>query len=459
MKRDLNKAAVKEIIRSGRTQELEEALDDWLSPEVVDLIKNVDDEEKALVLNALSPRILVKTFKVLDLNTQKRIIRDLPHDQAAKILNEIQPDDRTEFLSELNGEIVNALLKLLSEQERAITLSLLGYPEHSVGRMMTPDYVAVKKDWTIARVLDYIRTHGQDKETINVIYIVDEHGVLIDDVRIREFLFVSPDKKVSDVMDGRFTYLEVSDDEEKAIAVFRKNNRVALPVIDKQGILLGIVTIDDILRLAQKEETEDIQKIGGVEVLDEPYMNIPFLKLMKKRSGWLVILFLGEMLTATAMGYFEDEIAKAVVLALFVPLIISSGGNSGSQASTLIIRAMALGEVTMRDWWRVMKRELFSGLFLGSLLGIIGFARVATWSCFTPIYGPHWLLVAFVVGFALMGVVLWGTLCGSMLPLILKKCGADPAVSSAPFVATLVDVTGLIIYFSVAMAIMQGTIL
>ncbi len=459
MIRDLNKAEVHDIIETGRYDELKEALDDWLSPEVVELINCVDEHEQAIVFNALSPRILIKTFKVLDLGTQKRIIRDLPHQEAANILNEIQPDDRTEFLSELHGEIVNALLKLLSDEERRVTLSLLGYPEHSVGRMMTPDYVAIRKDWSIQQSLDFIRVNGQDKETINVIYVVDEKGILIDDIRIREFLFVSPDKKVSDIMDGRFTYLTVTDAEEDAIGVFRKNNRVALPVIDFQGILLGIVTIDDVLRLAQREETEDIQKIGGVEVLDEPYMDIPFFKLMKKRSGWLIILFLGEMLTATAMGYFEDEIAKAVVLALFVPLIISSGGNSGSQASTLIIRAMALGEVTLRDWWRVMKREIFSGLFLGSVLGVIGFLRVATWTLFTTIYGPHWLLVGLVVGFSLIGVVLWGTLSGSMLPLILKKCGADPAVSSAPFVATLVDVTGLVIYFTVAMTIMRGTIL
>jgi magnesium transporter len=459
MKRALNTESVREIIRKGNYSELKEALDDWLSPEVVDLINRVAEEDKAVVFGALSPRITIKTFKVLGLTTQKKIIRDLPHAQAAKILNDIQPDDRTEFLSELHGEIVNALLKLLSEEERIVTLKLLGYPEHSVGRMMTPDYIAVKKDWTIQAVLEHLRMHGQDKETINVIYVVDDHGVLIDDVRLREFLFVDPGKKVSEVMDGRFTYLLVTDDEEKAIQIFRKNNRVALPVIDSHNILLGIVTIDDVLRLAQREETEDMQKIGGVEVLDEPYMNIPFLKLMKKRSGWLVILFLGEMLTATAMGYFEDEIAKAVVLALFVPLIISSGGNSGSQASTLIIRAMALGEVTLRDWWKVMRREINSGLFLGSLLGIIGFIRVAVWSQFTNMYGPHWLLVAMVVGFSLVGVVLWGTLSGSMLPLILKKCGADPAVSSAPFVATLVDVTGLVIYFTVALALLHGTIL
>jgi magnesium transporter len=454
MIRALNKAQVHEIIESGRYEELEEALDDWLSPEVVDLIDQVEDTEKAVVFNALSPRIRIKTFKVLDLGIQKRIIRDLPHQESARILNEIQPDDRTEFLSELHGEIVNILLKLLSEEERKVTLALLGYPEHSVGRMMTPDYIAVKKEWTVKMVLDYVREHGQDKETINVIYVVDDHGVLIDDVRIREFLLVSQDKLVSEVMDGRFTYLQVQDDEEKAINIFRKNNRVALPVIDKEGILLGIVTIDDVLRLAEREETEDMQKIGGVEVLDEPYMDIRFLKLMKKRSGWLIVLFLGEMLTATAMGYFEDEIAKAVVLALFVPLIISSGGNSGSQASTLIIRAMALGEVTLRDWWRVMRREVFSGLFLGSVLGIIGFLRIATWTIFSDIYGAHWMKVAFIVGFSLIGVVLWGTLSGSMLPLILKRLGADPAVSSAPFVATLVDVTGLVIYFTVAMSIM-----
>ncbi len=459
MKRKHNKGAVKAILAAKHYDKLKGELKDWLSPEVVELLNELHDSEKAIVFSALSPRILIKTFKVLEHSEQKKIIHDLPHEQAAKILNEIQPDDRTEFLSEVSGNAVKELLKLLSEEERATTLLLLGYPEHSVGRMMTPDFIAVKKDWSVKRVLDYVRTNGQDKETINVIYVIDDNGVLIDDIRIREFLFVSQDKMVSDLMDNRFTYLTVTDAEETAIDVFRKNNRVALPVIDAQGILLGIVTIDDILRLAEKEETEDMQKLGGVEVLDEPYMNISFLKLMKKRSGWLVILFLGEMLTATAMGYFQDEISKAVILALFIPLIISSGGNSGSQASTLIIRALALGEVKMKDWWKIMKREIFSGLFLGTVLGVIGFIRVATWTLFTNIYGPHWVLVGLVVCFSLIGVVLWGTLSGSMLPLILKKFGADPAVSSAPFVATLVDVTGLVIYFSVAMAVMSGTML
>jgi magnesium transporter len=459
MKRKLNKRKVRELISQRNSEELKLVMRNWQSPEIADLIYHLPDPDKAFVFTTLPYIMVVKTFKVLDLATQKGIIKALPHEQAAKILNEIQPDDRTQFLSELPSILVKDLIALLSDEERMITLRQLGYPEHSVGRLMTPEYLAVKPDWNIQQVLNYIRSHGKDTETINVIYVVDEDGHLLDDIRIREILLVDPDKKVQDLMDNKFNSLKVTDDEEIAIQEFRKNNRVALPVTDYAGIMIGIVTIDDVLRLAVAEETENIQKIAGVEALEEPYMEVPFLKLMKKRSGWLVVLFLGEMLTATAMGFFENEIAKAVVLALFVPLIISSGGNSGSQASSLIIRAMALGEVKLRDWWMVMRREFLSGLFLGTVLGIIGFARVVTWSLFTNIYGPHWLLVAFVVGFSLIGVVLWGTLSGSMLPLILKRFGADPAVSSAPFVATLVDVTGLVIYFSVAFLILQGTLL
>jgi len=459
MKRKLNKRKVKSAIKERNTEELKSLMMNWQSPEIADLIYHLQGSDKAFVFTILPYIMVIKTFKVLDISSQKEIIKNLPHEQAAKILNEIQPDDRTQFLSELPSILVKDLLQLLSEEERIITLNQLGYPEHSVGRLMTPEYLVVSPGWTVQQVLDHIRAHGKDKETINVIYVIDDDGHLLDDIRIREFLLVATDNKVQDIMDNKFNSLKVTDDEETAIQEFRKNNRVALPVIDDAGIMIGIVTIDDVLRLAVEEETENIQKIGGVEALDEPYMKIPFLKLMKKRSGWLIVLFLGEMLTATAMGFFEGEIAKAVVLALFVPLIISSGGNSGSQASSLIIRAMALGEVTFRDWWKVMRREFLSGLFLGSVLGIIGFTRVTIWTLFSNIYGEHWLLVAFVVGFSLVGVVLWGTLSGSMLPLILKKLGADPAVSSAPFVATLVDVTGLVIYFSIAFLIMHGTLL
>jgi magnesium transporter len=324
---------------------------------------------------------------------------------------------------------------------------------------MTPDFIAIHDDWTVKEVLDHIREFGRDSETLNVIYVVDDRGKLIDDLRMREFLLRPLEAKVADFRDRTFVGLTVNQSQEEALNAFRKYDRAALPVIDSNGVLVGIVTADDMLDVAEEEATEDIQKFGGMEAVDEPYMRTPLLMMVRKRAGWLVILFLGEMLTASAMSYYEGEIAKAVVLALFLPLIISSGGNSGSQASMLIIRAMALGEITLRDWFHVMRKEIISGLMLGAVLGLIGFMRVAIWAQFSPIYGPHWLLVAFTVGFSLVGVVLWGSLSGSMLPFVLRRAGADPATSSAPFVATLVDVTGLIIYFSIALLILRGAML
>lgn len=429
------------------------------SVDIAEYIESKSSEEQLIIFKSLSEPVAASTFEYLPFRVQKDLLRELSSERVAVLLNALSPDDRTTLLEELPSDLVNQLVKYLSPQERAITIKLLGYPENSVGRLMTPDYLTIKMDWTVRQVLDYIREKGRDSETINVIYAIDDHGVLVDDFRIREFLLAPLEAKVKDLADYKFIFLRVDDSEEKAINTFRKYERVALPVIDNKGILSGIVTIDDILNVVSEEDTEDMQKIGGMEALNEPYMEIPFLSLMRKRLGWLVVLFLGELLTASAMGYFEDEIAKAVILALFIPLIISSGGNAGSQASTLIIRAMALGEITLKDWWKIMRREIFSGLYLGSILGLIGFFRVALWSQFTPIYGAHWLLIAFTVFFALIGVVMWGTLSGSMLPLALKRCGFDPAVSSAPLVATLVDVTGLIIYFNVALYLLQGTLL
>jgi magnesium transporter len=330
---------------------------------------------------------------------------------------------------------------------------------------MTPDFVAVRENWTVKEVLDYVREHGQDSETLNFIYVVDERGKLIDDLRIRNFLLRPLDTHVDEIMDRNYVHLTVNQTQEEALQIFRKYDRAALAVVDSNGALVGIVTQDDMLDVAEEEATEDIQKIGGMEALDEPYMRISLWRMVRKRAGWLIILFLGEMLTATAMANYQAELAKALVLALFLPLIISSGGNSGSQASTLMIRAMALGEVTLRDWWHVMRREIQAGLLLGLILGIIGMMRVAAWALTDEHwfnrqpYGEHWPLVALTVGVALVGVVLWGTLSGSMLPFLLRRVGADPATSSAPFVATLVDVTGLIIYFSIALVIMRGAML
>jgi magnesium transporter len=450
---------LKELIGRRDFVTLREILQDLLVPDSAELIAELPMDERAVVFRLLPQRLSAETFEHLDQPTQHNLLRALARAEVVAILNDMHPDDRTAFLESLPGQVVRELISQLTPPERDVARSLLGYPEASVGRLMTPDYVTVHPEWTVEQVLLAIREHGRDSETLNVLYVVDEKGVLQGDLRIREILLAQPDAVVSSLMNERFAALRPGEDQETAVGLFRKYGRVALPVEDEQGVLVGIVTIDDVLHVAEAEHTEDLQRFGGMESLEEPYGAVPLFTMVRKRAGWLVILFLSEMLTATAMGFFESEIARAVVLALFVPLIISSGGNSGSQAATLVIRALALGELTPGAWWRVMRREVLSGLALGLILGSIGFLRIAVWSAFGHIYGEHWALVGLTVGVSLVGVVLWGTLTGSMLPLLLRRWGADPATSSAPFVATLVDVTGLIIYFGVASLVLAGTVL
>lgn len=448
-----------EIMASGDELGMQEFLDNQNISDVAQLVSD-NEEHETDIISILSLHRAVSTFKILDVPEQRRIIQSLPPVKTAELLNELPADDRTAFLEELPTGVVRELIKQLDPEERKVTLALLGYPEGSVGRLMIPDYITVREDWTMAEVLDEVRKEGRNMETIDVVYAISSKGEFIDDLKIKDVILSPPGKRVSEIIDRRYIALNVYDTQEEANNIFKMNNRVALPVVDNNNIMLGIVTIDDVLWMANEEFTENMQRIGGTEALDEPYLEMPLFKLFRKRVGWLIILFLGEMLTATAMGYFEDELAKALILALFVPLIISSGGNSGSQASTLIIQAMAMGEVYVEDWWRVLKREILSGLMLGGVLGLIGFLRIEVWSQFFPeVYGEHSFFIALTVGFSLVGVVLWGTLSGSMLPLLLKKLGADPATSSAPFVATLVDVTGLIIYFSLAYVFLQGILL
>lgn len=434
-------------------------LADYSAEEVADLLNHLEEENLLLVFKSIDRETAFAAYELLDINFQIALLDLLPNKLVTLIINDMSPDKRTALFQELDYEMLNKHLKLLTLSERTVALNLLGYPENSIGRLMTPDYIAVKSNWTVNDVLNYIRKYGENSETLNVIYIIDDKGILIDDIKVREILIADPQTQLQEIIDGRYTALSVLDDEEVAINVFSKNNRVALPVVDKNGLLLGIVTMDDVLRLSKQEDTEDIQKLGGVEALEEPYMDVPIPLMIRKRAVWLIVLFFGELLTASAMAYFEDEIAKAVVLALFVPLIVSSGGNSGSQAATLIIRAMALGEITINDWWRVLKREIVSGFALGLILAVIGFIRIGMWNYFTNVYGIHWMGIAATVSFSLLGIVMWGTLMGSMLPIALKKLGADPATSSAPFVATLVDVTGLVIYFTFALLFLKGTLL
>jgi magnesium transporter len=450
---------IKSLIDARNFGALREMFREWPPADVAEVILDIPEDEQVIIFRVLPAALAADVFEYLGIEEQQKLLRAMAREQVVAILNEMSPDDRTALLEELPSAAARQLIRLLTPEERRVATALLGYPEDSVGRLMTPDFIAVKEDWTVQHVLDYVREYGRDTETLNFVYVVDERGKLIDDVRMREFLLRPLTAKVSEIRDQTFVALNAVDSQRDALNVFRRYDRAALPVVDSNGVLVGIVTSDDMLDVAEEEATEEIQKLGGSAALDAPYLTIRFSQMIRKRAGWLVILFLGEMLTAGAMGFFEDEIAKAVVLALFVPLIISSGGNSGGQATTLIIRAMALGEIALRDWWRVMRREVFSGLTLGIILGTIGFLRIAVWSAAFHLYGPHWPLIGLTIFFSLIGVVMWGTLSGSMLPFALRRAGLDPAAASAPFVATLVDVTGLVIYFMVALLILRGTLL
>jgi magnesium transporter len=450
---------IESLIAERKLSILKEILSDWTPADIADLIIDLPEQDKVIVFRVLPVDLATDTFEHLEFDTQEELLKAMGNEEASAILNEMSPDDRTALLEELPGNSAKRLIQLLSAEERKIAQTLLGYPENSVGRLMTPDYIAVKQNWTVSETLEHIRKFGADSETLNVMYVIDEKGKLIDDIKIREIILSALDKHISDLMDENFIALNVHDDQEKAVEVFKKYDRVVLPVVDNHGILIGIVTVDDVLDVAEEEATEDIQKIAGVTALEEPFHTIPLLSLMKKRVVWLTLLFIAQILTAVAMGFFENEISKAVVLSIFIPLVISSGGNSGSQAATLVIRAMAVGEIALTDWWLIMKREILSGLMLGGILGIIGFFQVAILANVFNVISSYWVLIAVTVFFSLIGIVLWGTISGSMLPFILKKLGADPATSSAPLIATLCDVTGLIIYFSIAMLVLSGTLL
>lgn len=446
------------IIRSEDKLQIRDFLDDQNISDVAQLVDEFSDYQSQIIAN-MSVHRAASVFKILDLSVQKSVIHDLPANTTASLLNELPADDRTDFLEELPSNVVRELIKLLDPEERKVTLSLLGYPENSIGRLMTPDYVYVYPWNTIEEVFSTIRKFGKDSETINVIYIINEKGELLDDIRIREFILNPPDKKVSELMDERFVALHPEDDQETASEVFKMNNRVALPVVSKSNKLLGIVTIDDILWVASEEFSEDMQKMGGTSALEEPYLDVPIFKLYKKRIIWLIILFVGETLTIAAMSGFQKTLEQVLVLSTFIPLIISSGGNSGSQAATLIIQAMALGEITVKDWWQIARREIQSGLYMGVTLGAIGFLIVFGGYHIFNLFGEHFIRIGFAIGTAVIGVVLWGTIMGSMLPLLLKRLGADPATSSTPFIATLVDVTGLLIYFGTAFLLLKGVLL
>lgn len=391
---------------------------------------------------------------------QAELLLELPAVERRGWMRFLAPDDAADVVQAAPEEERDGLLALLDDATRIEVTALLAYAEDQAGGLMSPRFARVRPDMTADEAISYLHKQARERvETIYYVYVLDAQQRLVGVVSFRQLFEAPGSRKVRELMQTEVVTVSEQMDQEDVGLLFARHSLLAIPVVDADRHMKGVVTVDDIVDVVQEEATEDIQKIGGMEALDEPYLDIGLFRMIRKRAGWLSALFVSETLTATAMGYYEHEIARAVVLALFIPLIISSGGNSGSQASTLVVRAMALGEVRLRDWWRVMRRECAAGLALGSILGLIGLLRILLWPTRAALYGEHYVLIAITVACSLVGVVLWGTISGSMLPLIMRRLGFDPASASAPFVATLVDVTGLVIYFTVASVILYGSLL
>jgi len=435
---------------------------DLRAADLAELINQLTLAEAASVVSMLSAARVIEIFDQPTMRRRAAILESLEPSRAVEILSGLSADERTDIVQRMRLHERHRIVPKLSPGVRTELEHLLQYPVHTAGGIMTTEFVELDSSMTVATALKHIRAVAREKESIYACYVIERQTKrLLGAVSLRDLVMAELDAPLEKVMRAKPITVNALDDQETVAHKISKYNLLAVPVLEQDGSVVGFVTVDDVIDVLVEEGTEDILRLAAVEpgAMDKPYMQVTLPTMVRKRAGWLVILFLGEMLTATAMGFFEKEIERAVVLALFVPLIISSGGNSGSQASTLVIRALALSEVKLRDWWRVMRREVLSGLGLGVILGTIGFLRISIWSAFSDIYGPHWMLVAFTVGLALVGIVLWGTLAGSMLPFMLRRFGFDPATSSAPFVATLVDVTGLVIYFSVAVVVLRGTLL
>ena len=450
---------LKELIERRDFTQLREILCDFQPADIAEIFYDLQAGDEAVLLRVLPRELAAEVFEHLPLEDQESALKALGSEQVAQILNDISPDDRTALLEELPAAVTQKLLALLNPEQRKIATELLGYPEHSIGRRMTPEYVAVQQNWTVAEVFAHLRREKNKCETMNQLYVVDAKGRLVDYVRLRDIVVSPPQTSILELLVNQQIFLRATDDQETAVTAFRKYGVTMLPVVDSNEVLVGVVTVDDILDVAEKEATEDIQKLGGVAALESSYFKTGIFEMVKKRAPWLAVLFVGEMFTSVAMQNYGGEIQEVVVLAFFVPLILSSGGNSGSQATSLIIRAMALRDVLLKDWWQVMRRELVTGLLLGCILASVGMARVFLWQ-FLHLAGPHgyganYGMLSLTIGISLVCVVLWGSLVGAMLPMFLRLIRLDPAVCSAPFVATLVDVTGIVIFFNVARIILH----
>jgi magnesium transporter len=457
---DLLKPEFDELIEAKDWVALKDILNDVPAVDVAELLEELENEVAIVIFRLLKKQKAADVFTYLSSAKGMELLDLFTAQQLSEVMSNLEPDERVTLMEELPGHLTQRVMNSMETTDRKLVQKLLGYPDESVGRLMTPRYVKVRKSWSIRKAMNRIREFGHSAETVNVIYVVDDHEHLIDDLRLNQLILADPEAPIASLMDESFEALSAFDDQEDAVKMLSKYDRVAMPVVDSDGILVGIVTIDDVIDVAEEETTEDMQLMAGMDALDDYYSQTTIFEMVKKRIGWLAFLFVGQLFTTTAMSAYESVIANAVILSLFIPMIISTGGNSGSQAATLIIRALSTDDIDMNEWTKVLKRELFSGLMLGLIMAVLGFLVILGWGYLvSDAFTQELVLSAAVVGLSLIGVVLWGNLSGSMLPFILSKFGLDPAVTSAPFVSTLSDVTGIIIYFSIAIALLEGIVL
>ncbi|MBO6792321.1 MAG: magnesium transporter [Balneolaceae bacterium] len=456
----LLKPEFQELIEAKNWVALKEVLTDVPAADISELLVELPGDIAVVVFRLLKKSTAADVFAEMPSGKGVELIELFTKQQLTDVMGNLEPDEQVALLEELPGHLTQMVMNTMGQDDQKQVKKLLGYPEESIGRLMTPRYVRVKSDWTVARSMEHIRKYANVAETLNVIYVVDDKERLIDDLRITQLIVAELDATIETLMDDSFNALLVFDDQEDAVKMFAKYDRVALPVIDTDGVLVGIVTVDDVIDVAEEETTEDMQKMAAMDALDDYYSQTSIGEMVKKRLGWLVVLFIGQILTALTMGQYEELLSKVVFLSFFVPLIISSGGNSGAQAATLVIRALATDDIKSDDWKMVFKREFISGFMLGGLIGLLGFVTMIGWDLIegSP-FGYEMIMTALVIGLSLLSIVLFGNFVGAMLPFILSRLGLDPAVSSAPFVATIVDVTGIIIYFSIAILFLSGVIL
>lgn len=450
---------IEEMIRAGQFGELRETLHQLPPADVAEVFSELDGADAAVAFRFLYRDDAGEVFSYLEPEDQERLISKLGDEGSRRVIEAMSTDDRVRLLDELPYTVAQRIIQSLDPAERQATLAILGYPQESVGRLMTTDYVAVRADWTVEQALAHLRKHGRDAETINVVYITDDGGRLVDDIRIRQLILADPQATLGSIGDSNFVALTADQDQEEAVRLMSRYDRIALPVLDSRGKLLGIVTHDDVADVAQAEATEDMQMMGAVAALEDAYIDTGHFEMYRKRAIWLAVLFVGQTVTIVVLGSFQDQLDKATVLVFFLPLVISCGGNSGSQAATLLTRALSLGEVAPSDWLAIVKKELATGLMLSGSLGLLGTLVVFG---FTAAGHPHTafrLPLAITVAVAIMAVVAWGTTLGSLLPLALKRFGIDPAIASTPLVATLMDASGTLIYLLVAVLILTGQLL